>query len=245
MTPSDPMPSATDRRYGKRKVVANLSLPDREITFIEMENGGLVEIDHGYLDGNTVPPTEPPGLDSAQRYAFLANNAAPPELASAQERLNADLATATTDGTFPPQERTTDGSADSPQNQKSSGDWVIVPSPASSRDWFRNTYCVQTDRFDRFYSYDTPLVWSKDRVNYFKAGLYSRWANTTRMHGVLDYQAGWFVATASGDLMPNEYIAIRVTSTRQGSAFAEASDTDNFDFGQPNDVYDLCINYHF
>jgi hypothetical protein len=242
--PSETAPlAALGMNLGTAKVIANLTLDSREVVFFETEEGDLGEIERGILDDDALPPVEPPGMDSAQRYTFLAHRAPPEALARAQGRLNTARAVSPVGETFTSTAQGTDSVDQVRHGQKG----TEGPLDAPSRDFFRSQYCVQTDRFDARWSAMHEYSWKKERLGYMKAGIYSKYSNVTTVSAWLSYIAGTLVKTQIGaDLLPNEYIGLRVASTFQGGGNAFAGDVENALVSEDdNDVFDLCINYHF
>jgi hypothetical protein len=220
-------------RLGKAKVVANVTLANREVIFLETESGGIAEIDHGRLDPTALPPVEPQGLDSVQRYAFLAGAEAPPGLKQAQERLHAKMGPQV-HGSLE-QDEIPDATPAKVPGQKG----VTGPADAESRDWFRATYCVRTDRTHFVFSGQVADLWQRNGINYMRSGIYSRWANQTPIHAYISYQSFWQgVSDVSVKLDPNEYVALRESTIGQAEVISQVREVDS------GDIYDHCVNFH-
>jgi hypothetical protein len=156
-------------------------------------------------------------LDMVQRYELVAGKKAPPSLLAAAAR--AGVATHEDE---PVPERRPDS------NNKSAGTFV-------SEQWFRDNYCVKTDRFYMKTLWNDPDTW-EDRVEYMKAGAYV-------ISGCADY---WVSYAGSGSafyqLTHSTYGGKRATSTINRAVLSELNN-----LGRCGTASALlhCINYHF
>lgn len=215
--------------------LAEATLPggSGQVQFLEVEPGHIVELEYRHLAEGDALPTEPVGLDSAQRYAFLTGVPAPAALVQAQNRVHQlertkasqPVVSASLEG-----ERVLDAAKGTERRTQ------------SSRNWFRATYCKPTDRYEEY------LYWSGNfdlgllNANYYRGGIWNDYRSSGEVWGQLSYKRNDNVSGTmmiSGNLSPGSLIALTNTSTINATVWMHAYPLD----GNYRD-YDVCYNWH-
>jgi hypothetical protein len=209
---------------------AKLGASKRSVRFFEPTPGTLIELEIGPLEDSQ--EAEPPGLDSVRRYEHLTGWPAPERLRAAQARANIVAGNQSEVEHSPMIEPASIEPA-----ALHDKDATSIRGVAQSRQWFRDNYCVATDRYYFWLNYGSNTDFSATGVNMMKTGAFAAVGDVLfvvqyvrNCCGPWDFSAtlpaGWyggFRATSSS----NAHVLSRVTQVESG------------------DRYDHCINYHY
>jgi hypothetical protein len=208
---------------------ANLGVSKRTVRFFEPTPGTLIELEMGPLEESQ--EAEPPGLDSVRRYEHLTGRPAPERLRAAQWRANI-VAKEGTEPNHPPM-------IEPPAIEPAPYDKATrVREVAPSRQWFRDNYCVATDRRVFWWNYRSPTVFQANDVNMMKSGAFAAVGEV--LFEVLYSPNGIGGSeTFSARLPTGWYGGFRSTSSRDAYVLSRVIEVED------SDRHDHCVNYHY